>query len=67
VNASGEMPHVWLTRAGAHGQDEDVALDEQLAVIGFRFLSATPGSDPATSVIQKRGSRASSLSVRVDQ
>ena len=36
MNTPGTKPHVWLTRAGAHGQDEDVALDEQLAVIGFK-------------------------------
>lgn len=28
-------PRVWLMRAGAHGEDEDVALSKGLAIIGF--------------------------------
>ena len=30
-----EDGHVWLVRAGGHGQDEEVALTQGLAVIGF--------------------------------
>src|SRR3989338_3983230 len=29
------VPHVWLIRAGKHGEDEELALSEGKAIIGF--------------------------------
>ena len=31
-----QNPRVWIVRAGPHGEDEDKALSQGLAIIGFR-------------------------------
>lgn len=35
MNGHDEKPHVWLVRAGRHGEDEQACLDLGLSIIGF--------------------------------
>lgn len=38
MNEQENPPHIWLVRAGRHGQDEQAALDKGLAIIGFKEI-----------------------------
>lgn len=49
-------PKVWVMRAGGHGEDEEVAIREGLAVIGFREvgdLMSFPSVDAIAEALQK--------------
>lgn len=38
MNGHEDKPHVWLVRAGRHGEDEQACLDMGLSIIGFREI-----------------------------
>lgn len=35
MNGNDEKPHVWLVRAGRHGEEEQACLDMGMSIIGF--------------------------------
>ncbi|MCG3202368.1 MAG: hypothetical protein NFCOHLIN_02250 [Gammaproteobacteria bacterium] len=39
-----EVPKVYLTRAGRLGEDEEAALEGNLAIIGFRHIPSLEGA-----------------------
>ena len=47
-----DAPKVYLARAGRNGEDEDYALEHNLAVIGFREVSSLEGARDYDAVVQ---------------
>ncbi len=45
-----ESPRVYLARAGRHGEDEDLALVEGLAILGFRDVPSLNGAHDKNAV-----------------
>src|SRR5688500_12268426 len=61
--STNKLPHVWLVRAGGHGEDEDTALTEGLALIGFQQigdLTAYKGLDDISAAIQRSDHKSTS-------
>jgi restriction system protein len=48
-----EQPKVYLARAGRNGEDEDYALDNGLAIIGFREISSLEGAKDYDTVLNQ--------------
>lgn len=48
----GEYRPVWLVRAGSHGEDEDAALDTNLAIIGFHDIPSLEGFNDDEAFIE---------------
>ena len=49
-------PKVWVMRAGGHGEDEEVALNEGIAIIGFRSvgdLMSYPSIEALSEALKK--------------
>ncbi len=38
MSTQGNLPKLWMVRAGRHGEDEDVALNQGYAIAGFRSI-----------------------------
>ena len=47
-----DAPKVYLARAGRQGDDEDYALEHNLAVIGFREVASLEGAQDYDAVVQ---------------
>lgn len=47
-----EQPKVYLTRAGGNGEDEDYALDHELAIIGFREFPSLEGAKTYEDIVK---------------
>ena len=47
-----DAPKVYLARAGRNGEDEDYALDNNLAIIGFRDVPSLEGARDYDAVVQ---------------
>ena len=47
-----DVPKVYLARAGRNGEDEDYALDNSLAMIGFREVPSLEGARDYDAVVQ---------------
>ena len=47
-----DAPKVYLARAGRQGDDEDYALEHNLAVIGFREVASLEGARDYDAVVQ---------------
>ena len=47
-----DAPKVYLVRAGRHGQDEDHALEHNLAVIGFLEVPSLEGAQDYDAMVQ---------------
>ena len=56
-----EAPKVYLARAGRNGEDEDCALENNLAVIGFLEVPSLAGARSSPSGLRS-GSRSSAVS-----
>lgn len=67
-----ESPKVYLVRAGKHGEDEDAAIDGQLAVIGFRDVPSLEDAKDYDAVVaaveeQMPGAKARAIGNRAGQ
>ena len=47
-----DAPKVYLARAGRHGDDEDYALEHNLAVIGFLEVPSLAGAQDYDAMVQ---------------
>lgn len=47
-----EQPKVYLARAGGNGEDEDYALDHELAIIGFREFPSLEGAKTYEDIVK---------------
>ena len=47
-----EAPKVYLARAGRNGEDEDCALENNLAIIGFKNVLSLEGAKDYNAVVQ---------------
>lgn len=60
MSANQKTPRVWLTRAGRYGEDEDTALSQGRAIIGFQNvgdLTAFKGVEDLAAEMQKVDSK----------